>query len=297
MPIAMSATSSSIPSLVLPQVVAEESAPSQPAERRRIPPWISARFSGWRGLLLPAAILIGWELTARFSGINPAIMPSLGKVWASFVELLLNGELWLNLSATITRLLIGFAIASVLGLVVGILCALSRVVSAVIGGPLAAIRQVPLFGWIPLIAVLAGIGESSKIVFIVLAAFYPIALNTTQGLKNAPAELVEVGRVFGFSRWLLLRRVLLPNAVPAILTGIKHGLTFAAIATVGAEVFMTAAPGLGNLLDYGQSNMRTDLVLVGVTFIGLLGFALNALVTLVERRLLSWRTSGRSETP
>jgi sulfonate transport system permease protein len=166
-------------------------------------------------------------------------------------------------------------------------------VDVIVGTPLAAIRQVPLFGWIPLIAVAAGIGETSKIVFIVLAAFYPVVLNTTEGLRQAPRELVEVGRVLGYGRWTMLVRVRARHAVPAILTGLKHGLTFAGLATVSAEVFMSAGPGLGNLLEYGQATMRIDLVLVGVLLVGVTTMALNLLVERAERRLLRWRPAPR----
>lgn len=277
--------------------IASEPAPAAPGSSAtfRLPGFL--RRIPWRGLLLPAILLGLWEGFSHSGLINTAILPSLETIARTLGGLVISGDLWIHLGASILRLLGGFIIAAILGLAVGTVCALSRGADLVLGTPIAAIRQVPLFGWIPLIAVIAGIGEASKVVFVVLAAFYPIVLNTTQGLRNAPAELVEVGRVFGFGRWLLLRRVLLPQAVPAVLTGLKHGLTFAGLATVSAEVFMTAGPGLGNLLDYGQANMRVDLVLIGVAFIGLLGVSLTSLITLLERRLLRWRTPNRQDQP
>ena len=265
-------------------------------ERAGRAPWAASRIRrlpDLRPLVLPALLLAGWEGLARSPWVNPVIVPSLATVGQAAFELARSGDLWTNAWATVQRILIGFAAAAGLGIAAGIACALSRWFDRLVGAPLGAIRQIPLFGWIPLIAVLAGIGEGSKLAFVILAAFYPVALNTTQAIRNAPAELVEVGRVLRFSRWQLLRRVLLPSAMPGILTGLKHALNFAGVAVVSAEVFMTAAPGLGNLLDYGQTNMRTDIVLVGVACIGVVGFLLNLLIDRASARLLRWRTIAR----
>ncbi len=246
-----------------------------------------------RPLVLPILLLASWELFSRSGWVNPVLVPSLVTIAESAVKLALAGELWLHGWATLQRILFGFALAAVAGIGIGIACALSRWTDRLMGGPLAAIRQVPLFGWIPLIAVLAGIGEGSKVAFVALAAFYPIALNTTQAIRATPAELLEVGQVLRFSSWTRLRRLLLPQALPGILTGLKHGLNFAGVAVVAAEVFMTASPGLGNLLEYGQTNLRTDLVLIGVVAVGILGFILNQLIDRVSARLLRWRTTAR----
>lgn len=255
-------------------------------------PW-TTHIPDLRPLALPVLLVAAWEGLSHSGLVKPVIAPAVETIVATTYTAVVSGDLWLNSWATIQRILAGFAIAGVLGIAVGIACALSRWFDRLVGGPLTAIRQVPLFGWIPLIAVLAGIGEGSKLAFVVLAAFYPVALNTTDAIRNAPAELVEVGRVLRFSRWQLLRRVLLPSALPGILTGLKHGLNFAGVAVVTAEVFMTASPGLGNLLEYGQTNLRTDLVLLGVAAIGLIGFVLNLIIDRVAARLLRWRTVAR----
>jgi sulfonate transport system permease protein len=277
------------PLVTLPGAGPSASRPERPRSSSR---WFS-RLPDARPLVLPLVLALGWEGLSHSGLVNPVIAPAIETIVSAAYDLIRSGDLWLNTWATIQRILEGFAIAGILGVVVGAACALWRWFDRLIGGPLAAIRQVPLFGWIPLIAVLAGIGEGSKLAFVVLAAFYPVALNTTDAIRNTPAELVEVGRVLRFSRWHLLRKVLLPSALPGILTGLKHGLNFAGVAVVTAEVFMTASPGLGNLLEYGQTNLRTDLVLIGVATIGILGFLLNLIIDQVAARLLRWRTIAR----
>jgi sulfonate transport system permease protein len=260
-----------------------------PSARSRRPVTLRRIAAGWRGLVVPALALGAWEAAAHWPGGNRVIFPPLETIARTAVALSASGDLWLNLGSSVLRVLAGFALAAIGGLALGTLTALFPWFERIVGSPLHAIRQVPLFGWIPLIAILAGIGEPSKIAFVVLAAIYPVVLNTAEGLRQAPAEYIEVARLYRLGRWQILRRVLWPSALPAILTGLKHGLNFAGVAVVGAEVFMTAAPGLGNLLDYGQTIMRADIVLVGVGLIGLLGFSLNLVLTALERRLLRWR--------
>lgn len=251
-----------------------------------------ASSAAWRALLLPVLLLAAWEGVVLLGVVKPVLMPSLVTVGAGFVDMAVNGELWISLLGTVLRLAIGFSLALVAGVLIGAGCALFKPVDLIVGVPLAAIRQVPLFGWIPLICLIAGMEEPSKITFIFLAALYPIAFSVTQGLRNAPAELVEVGRSLGFGRWLTLRRVLLPNALPAIFTGLKHGLTFAILAVVGAETFMSVGPGLGSVLERAQAALRIDRVLVAVAFLGLLGYAVNLLLAAGERRVLRWRHLG-----
>ena len=267
--------------------------PGEPLARSRKRWWNVSEIPDFRPLVLPALGLAVWEGIARSGLVNPVLVPSLATIFQATGELALSGELWRHGWATLQRILGGLLIATILGLGVGLGCALSRWFDRLVGGPLAAIRQVPLFGWIPLIAVLAGIGEASKLTFVVLAAFYPIALNTTQAVRSTPTELLEVGQVLRLPPWIRLRYLLLPHALPGILTGLKQGLNFAGVAVVTAEVFMTASPGLGNLLEYGQTNLRTDLVLIAVATIGLLGYSITLIIARIETRLLRWRTDGR----
>jgi sulfonate transport system permease protein len=223
----------------------------------------------------------------RWSG-NPALTP-FSSIFAAADDAYYNGDLVDNYLYSLARVAVGFGAGAAIGLTLGLLLGVFRTFDLVFGPLLTAMRQVPIFGLIPLLGLWFGIGEQAKIVLISLAAFYPVVLNTHEGLKGVPREYREVATVLVFSRAQLLRRVIVPCALPAILTGLKHGLSFAWIAVVAAELFLAAAPGLGNILEAGREQFRLDTVLLGVVLIGGTGAVMNHVVTLLERRALRWR--------
>lgn len=240
-----------------------------------------------RGLLVIIALLATWESAVRFSG-NPALVP-FSRVFAAAGDAYREGDLVANYLASLARVAIGFACGATAGLVIGAMLGVFRIVDLVLGPLLTALRQIPIFGLVPLLGLWFGIGEQAKIVLIALAAFYPVLLNTHEGFRGVPRNYREVATILMFSRAQLLRRVLVPCALPSILTGLKHGLSFAWIAVVAAELFMAAAPGLGNILQAGREQFRIDTVLLGIVLIGGTGALMNSAVTLLERRALRWR--------
>jgi sulfonate transport system permease protein len=146
-----------------------------------------------------------------------------------------------------------------------------------------------VLAWIPIISIWFGFAETAKIVFIAVAAFVPVALNTQEGVESASAQLVEVARALRFNRRQLFSRVFLPSAAPSILTGVHLALIYSWLATVAAEYFMTVGPGIGGLIIAGRERFQMDLVMLGVVILGLVGFALNHLASRFEARLLRWR--------
>ena len=245
-----------------------------------------------RGLAVVVALVAGWELAAH----NLAILagaPTLSGALAVAADAFKNGGLQENFLASLRRAAYGFVIGSSLGLSFGTLLGVSSKADRLLGSLLTALRQIPIFGLVPLIGLWFGMGESGKIVLISLAAFYPTALNTQEGFRTTPKLYREVGALLKFSRLTLLRRVLLPAALPSILTGLKHGLTFAWIAVIAAELFLSAAPGLGNILEAGRIQVDMNIVLLGIVLIGITGAAMTALVTQLERWLLRWRPAAR----
>jgi sulfonate transport system permease protein len=146
-----------------------------------------------------------------------------------------------------------------------------------------------VLAWIPIISIWFGFAETAKIVFIAVAAFVPVALNTQEGVESASAQLVEVARALRFNRRQLFGRVFLPSAAPSILTGVHLALIYSWLATVAAEYFMAVGPGIGGLIIAGRERFQMDLVMLGVVILGLVGFALNHVASLFEARLLRWR--------
>jgi sulfonate transport system permease protein len=251
--------------------------------------WLS-RLAALRGLVLPIAALAAWNIVAHRGDVHSYVFVPLEQVGASLAESLANGDLFNSWSASVLRTGSGFFIGAVLGISLGAIMAVSRLADALINPVYQAIRQVPLLGFIPLISLWFGNGESSKLLIIALAAFYPTVLNTYEGLKNADPRHLAVGRIFLADRWQTLRFITLPGAMPSIFTGLMQAVAFAWLSSVGSELFFNPGPGLGNLMLNGQAAFRMDVVVLCVLFIGVTGFLSTQLVTLVSRRVLRWRS-------
>ena len=245
-----------------------------------------------RGWVLPLLLLLLWWLAVSLGWSRSPLLVPVSQVWHTAVEQTVSGELWRALRSSLWRDLLGFAIGASAGLVFGTVLGLSRLFESLLGPSFHTLKQISLFAWIPLLSVWFGLGDAAKVAFLSLAAFFPVVLNTFEGIRSVAPELIEVGRVFEFSRWQMLRRVVLPSALPSVFAGIHLGLIYAWLATLGAEYLLVSGQGIGNTLIDGREHFQMDLVLFGVIVVGLVGFALNWLASQLERRLLAWR--GRS---
>lgn len=245
-----------------------------------------------RGWVLPAAIVTVWWLAVRLGWSTSPLLVPVEKVLTTGWQQIVSGKVFTELGASLQRDLIGFAVGSSAGLAVGALLGLSRLAERLIGPSFHTLKQISLFAWIPLLSVWFGLGDAAKVAFLSLAAFFPVVLNTFEGIRSVPAELIEVARVLRFTRGQLLTRVVLPGAAPSIFAGIHLALIYAWLATLGAEYLLVSGKGIGNLLIDGREHFWMDLVLFGVVVVGLVGFALNWIATRIERRALAWR--GRS---
>ena len=198
--------------------------------------------------------------------------------------------MWVSLGYSLARDLSGFTIGASAGLLLGTLIGVSRLTDRLIGPSFHAFKQIAVFAWIPLIAVWFGMKEPAKVMFIAIAVVPPVLLNTVEGIRSVSRDHVEVARVFAFSRWQIYRRVIIPAATPQIFTGIRLGLIYAWLATIGAEYFLAAAPGIGNIMIDGREHFLLDQVLVGVLIVGAVGYAQQAITGRIEARLLRWRS-------
>ena len=204
--------------------------------------------------------------------------------------MLVSSELAQHASYSLLRVVYGFAIGAGAGVVIGSAMGLSKRVDDYVRPLFTAIAQVPALAWIPLAMLLLGIGEALKVVVIVKAAFVPVVMNTSAGIANVPRALVEVGETFRLTPLQMLRHVVLPGAVPPIFTGLRYGLTHAWIALVSVEL-LASSEGLGYLLVWGRQMFWLDTVLVAMMVIGLIGFASDKILAVVEARLQRWRTN------
>jgi sulfonate transport system permease protein len=242
-----------------------------------------------RGLALPAGLLVLWELSSHSGFFNPQFLPPLEKVGATAWRELANGELLSDLIVSLRRDLTGFAIGTAAGVAVGLLLGLSRIADKIFTTWFNGLKQIALLAWIPLISIWFGFGESAKVVFVALAAAIPVILNIVEGIGLTSKENVEVGEVFRFNRRQLICLIYLPSALPSILTGVHLALIYSWLATIGAEYFMAAGPGIGGLVIAGRERFEMDLVLLGIVVLGFVGFTIDRLASWLEYRLIPWR--------
>jgi sulfonate transport system permease protein len=238
--------------------------------------------------LLPACALVLWEAASRLALVPAHWLPAPTAVLATLGELLRGGELAGHVIATLARVAAGFALGAAAGTILGALTGHDRRAHRLLDPTLQALRAIPSMAWAPLFLLWLGIHESSKTALIALGAFFPVYLNLVSGIRAIDPKLVEVGRVFRLSGVALVRRVLVPAALPAYLTGLRSGLGLAWMFVVAAEI-LGASRGLGFLMVDGQTTSRPSLIVAAILLFALFGQATDALLERAGRRFLRWQ--------
>jgi sulfonate transport system permease protein len=246
----------------------------------------------WRGFVVPVVLLAVWYVATQYKLVNTILVAPPDKVVATAIAQFHEGGVVAPLLASLRRDLLGFALGTTLGLILGFALGMSRVIDRLLGPSFHAAKQVALFAWVPLLSVWCGSGELAKVVFISLAAFYPVVLNTQEGVRSVSREYLEVARVYRFSRWQTIRRVIAPAALPSIFAGVHLALIYAWLGTLGAEYLLSPAPGIGNLMIDGRESLAMDKVLLGVILAGAVGASLNTVASKLEAHALRWRVRG-----
>jgi ABC-type nitrate/sulfonate/bicarbonate transport system permease component len=249
------------------------------------------RALGFR-LVAVAAFLGLWSLLAGivvvFKLFNPIFLPGPWLVLGSLAELAAKGQLWIHVRATLERVAVGFATGAGLGVALGLAAGQLRVVRDVVEPVIELLRPIPPLAVLPLFIVWVGIGEPSKIGFITYATFFPIFLTTVTGVRQIDPLLLRAARSLGAGGLRLFVRVILPAALPDILTGLRLGVALAFFVIVISE-FIGAEHGLGYLINDGRNFFLVPQMLGAAVVLGLLGYAGNGLVRLLERRLTRWQ--------
>ena len=241
------------------------------------------------GLLLPALALLGAELGVR-AGLVPAnLLPPPSSVFEALSWLFDNG-LGAHIGASALRVAAGFAAGALLALALGALVALDRTAARLFDPSFQALRAIPSLAWVPLLLLWFGIDETPKVILIAIGAFFPVYMGVVAGIRGVERSLVEVGLLYRLSPFALARRVLLPAALPSVLTGLRNGLSLAWMFMVAAEL-IAASRGLGYLLTDGRETGRADIMLAAIVLLALLGKLSDSAMGAVERRSLAWRDS------
>ncbi|MYM22709.1 ABC transporter permease subunit [Duganella sp. FT135W] len=249
---------------------------------------MSARWKGW---VLPIALLVLWQWQAQRGELYASIFPSLQQIAAGAAELWNSGELAGAVHSSLRRAVLGWSSGALAGIAVGLLLALCRPVDWLFGPLFNALRQVPLFAWIPLVGLWLGRDETARLFMVQLAAFYPCLLHAYEGAAKVERRYLDVAQVLKLSARTRILKLALPAAMPSILSGVSQALAVAWIAAVASELLFATGPGLGNSMLMAEAGARMDLVLVCVALIGVLGYAMNYAASRAGAYLLRWRDS------
>ncbi len=249
------------------------------------------RYSVALRLALPAAIFALWWILTETGVIPPTTVSTPAATWSAFVELLRHQDLVGDVGVSVRRAALGLALGAGLGLVLGIGVGLNRLGEEVFDASLQMLRMVPYPALIFLFIVWFGIGETAKVLLIGLATLFPMYLNTSNGVRNVDRRVVEAARSFGLRGWRLVRRVVVPLAMPSILTGLRFAAGISVIALVFTES-IGANQGIGYLVAQANSLQQIPVLVVCIFIYALLGIAADLAVRLLERFAMPWRRHG-----
>lgn len=241
------------------------------------------------GAIFPLVVLWLWHISVEKNWVNPLLLPAPDLVWTALKDLYGSGELWANLSISLTRIAYGFSAGIVIALILGLSMGLSRTVEAYVWPTFKVINLIPVVGWIPLLILLVGIDEALKIVLIAKSALVPMTINVFKGVRNIPTALTEVANVYQLNTWSRFKYLVLPGAFLSFIGGLRLSLASAWGALVAVEL-LASSEGIGYLMVYGRQIFQLDVVMATVIVIGVVGFAFDLIIRLIQKCFSAWTT-------
>jgi len=243
-------------------------------------------------LVSVASVLALWQIFG--AQVNQALFTTPDKIAVAAVDMVWSGELWAYLAPSLLVLAIGLSLAAVIGIAVGLLLARFWVIDVAFGVYITFLYSIPSVALVPLIVLWAGYETTAKVIILFLFAFFPMAINTYQGVKNVDPKLIEVGRAFRCNEGQLWRNIVLPGALPFIVTGLRLAVGRGLIGMVLADLY-TAISGIGYLIVRTGSTFQIDKMFVPIVTLGLLGVTLTAILRMLEIKVAPW-TAASEET-
>jgi ABC-type nitrate/sulfonate/bicarbonate transport system permease component len=234
------------------------------------------------------AILALWEPLCRYGIISTIALPAPSEAFAAFLDLVRTGLLWKHLAASLYRLCIGWTAGTMLGIAVGLLIGLFSLARAGFLPLVSALFPVPKIALLPLFVIWFGIGEGSKVATILFGAFFPTVIATYGGVDNVDRNLIRMGQSFGLSRLSIVRKIIIPGALPAILSGFRISVSIAIVLLVAAEM-IGAQYGIGAYILEAGALFATDKLIAGVAILSVLGLVIAWAIGRAEHILLKWR--------
>jgi len=259
------------------------STPKPPDNIGRI--YLPDRLLGW---IIPLSVLLVWELLARRGMLPPNWLPAPTVVGKTIYQLAVAGDLLKHAGTTIARVAVGFLLGASAGTLLGGLTGYLPVARRLLDPSLQALRSVPSIAWVPLFLLWLGIQETSKIALISVGAFFPVYLNLSVAMRHVDPKLLEVGRLYRLSSFQMVRRLVLPAALPEYIVGLRSGLGLAWMFVVAAEL-LGASSGIGYLMVDGEMTGRAAIILASVILFAIFGKVSDWMMNAAGRRLLGHR--------
>lgn len=255
-------------------------------ENRQSLLWVIISFS---------CLLIAWQL-ASLSSEGRLQIPSPGAVFAaffeSFVEPIGKNTIQEHAAISLGRVLLGFSVASVIGIVLGILMGVSEVVRAIVNPIFEFVRPIPPIAWIPLSILWFGLGSANKVFIIFIASFTYVTINAYEGARNVDPQLIGAAKMLGASRTRIFTHIIFPSSVPYIFAGLQIALGVSWAADVAAEIIYSQN-GVGWIITMGMNNGNYTQIMVGIIAIGIIGYLLSTIMRAVEGRLCRWNKQAK----
>jgi NitT/TauT family transport system permease protein len=265
----------------------EEAAPTdEKTDKRRLSSQSKDRIIA---VMSPLVLLVLWEITVRVGLLDARFFPAPTSIASTFVSLTQSGELLLNTWISLQRLFFGFLLGGIPALALGIVMGLYRPIRAAIDPLIAATYPIPKSAILPLILLIFGLGEASKIVMVAIGVFFPVVINTVAGVLEIDKIYHDVSKNFGASRWQVFRTVALPGAMPLIMTGIKLGVGLGLILIAIAEM-VGAKSGLGFMIWNAWQTFSVETMYVGLVVIAILGYLFSLILNELERFIIPWKS-------
>jgi ABC-type nitrate/sulfonate/bicarbonate transport system permease component len=239
------------------------------------------------GVVLILVLLGCWEATVRCGLVDSLSFPSVSEIFLSWGKLIFSGVIFEQLGASLYRMLIGYAIASVCGIFVGLMMGYFRWIDNLLEPLVELLRPVPTPAYVPIAILVLGLGTEMKVFLITAAAFFPVVLNTYSGVKQVDPVQIDTGRTFGLGSFDILRRIVLPAAIPHIFTGLRISLGIGLIMVVISEM-VAANSGIGYFILQAQRSFEVSQMYAGIFTLGVVGYLLNFIFIRIEKKIVHW---------
>jgi ABC-type nitrate/sulfonate/bicarbonate transport system permease component len=244
---------------------------------------------GFISPLVFVAVIALWQVGVQYGFINSIALPAPSQAFAAFMDLVHSGMLWKNLSVSLYRLIVGWTLGTILGIAVGILIGLFSLARAGLLPLVSALFPIPKIALLPLFVVWFGIGEGSKVATILFGTFFPTVIATYGGIDNVDRNLIRMGQSFGLTWLSIVRKIIIPGAMPAILSGFRISASIAIVLLVAAEM-IGAQYGIGAYILMAGSLFAIDQLIAGVAILSVIGLVIAWLIGRAEKYFLNWRT-------